>query len=226
MKEIWISALNTIIEELQILISEKKSLTLYMKGGRKEKIFLKKIWEKDDARFLIFQKEIPFKITGPDDFFIAYKHENTPLYGFQCVIHNDHDSIFATHLPKEIFQLQRRRHPRIRTPQRSNASILFKHKSRVFRANVIDICQEGSRLSGEFNTFIKTRDQITPLGLSLFLLHAKTESALIHIPEADVIRVSHNRDQSKDIAVQFKLNGLPLKSLQEFISQRLMEEAY
>lgn len=225
MKETWISASNTIIEELQRIISEQKTLTLYMKGGRKEKITLKKIWEKDDAKFLIFQKEMPFAITSPEDFLIVYKYENTPLYGFQCVIRNDHDSIFAAHLPKEIFQLQRRRHQRIRTPERSTASILFKHKSRVFLANVQDICQEGSRLSGEFKTFIQTRDQITPLGLSLFLRHARTESALIHIPEADVIRVSNNRDQTKDVAVQFKLSGAPLKSLQNFISQRITEDA-
>lgn len=223
MKNVWANEPEKIDAELQYIINNKISIVFVCQDAKALKITAKGLTNAKDNNLLV--------LYYPDTFthfthqcFCYYHLEGTSMRGFQCVPVKKTGAYLGVKIPDEIFEIQRRKFIRVRTPHDSLATFSLRNKQRVLSGAIKDISLEGAKIIGRFPTVILKNDILTPVSLSLFKKFRSTEEIQIHIPEATVARSAGDDETTTEVALHFQLPPEKRKLLDEYVQIRQREE--
>ena len=223
MKETLTQDVEKIIKEIITLTEKELPLTLIQKSQAPQTIYTKGIESRDNRyKVLVFQKKEPF--TAPEEPCLVFYHPaNQPMRGFQVVTVHQSDDQLEAKIPREIVQIQRRKHPRFVKTGKSSAFFTSKGGSSLFNVDVKDICIEGARLVGTFTDNIKSGDILAPLTLELRLVHGEFQEKII-IPEAKVQWVNDHTGGKRVMGIHFTLTDKELDRLDSYLNILSLQE--
>ncbi len=224
MRKLWTTDPETIHQEIEIVIKDKSQFTLFQHGQPTRKLIAKEITEKDGGKHVIFTKLTPFSISE-DICYLVYHRTGEMMRGFHGPSQLESPQLLAVPFPTEIFQVQRRKFPRITTPGNSQASIALDYAQLPNTATVKDICMEGARLSGKISPRIRKNDIIGPISFTLYMQVATMAIDTFTVPQATVTRVHELDENSREIGIHFKLSEDARETLEHYIQLRSIEES-
>ncbi|MCB2184264.1 MAG: PilZ domain-containing protein [Desulfobulbaceae bacterium] len=222
MKKTCLTTIEDISAEIDKLINQKIGL-FCLRENKKSKIFFAKgkTQTKNGPLFILNH---PFKPACGNNCLFYYHLQGQPLRGFLCRQEKHVGTLLGLHYPDEIFEIQRRKYPRLPATKNSTANFALLNRQKFFVGRVEDISLQGARISGNFPVIIAKGDTVTPITLRLFQKRMKDEETEIHIPEAEVVRVSADAETTSEIAIHFTLQDREHKSLMHYIDIRTIEE--
>lgn len=226
MKYLWANDPEKIKAELQYIISNKISMIFVCQNAKAVKITAKGFFanaKESDLLVLSFPGNFPDLAIQC----ICYYHlPATPMRSFQCVPVKKTGAYLVVKIPAKIFEIQRRKFPRVKPPQQSVATFSLRNKQRVLSGRIKDISLEGARITGNFPTVILKNDIVTPVSLSLFKKFKNQDETLIQIPEATVARSTGDDETTSELALHFQLPPEKLQRLDEYVQSRQREENF
>ncbi|MBU0731162.1 MAG: PilZ domain-containing protein [Proteobacteria bacterium] len=222
MRRVWAESPETITQEINLLIDDQTRLNFCQKTAPNQVVFLSAIEPDDSGSCIKLTKRNAFGI-NPGECFLFYKRVNQLMRGFKSlVLNNDRKNITAS-LPSEIFEIQRRKHPRLTTPGNSRATFIPDGKQRLITCRVLDVTLDGARLVGNFSSSIKKDDILKPLSLSLCLRYSDLEHK-INITQARVAWVAERSKDQRLMGVYFTEQNTDLEQLKHYLHLRLLED--
>lgn len=226
LQEIIIKNQEQILEQIKLLLTNKTRLTFYQKGCKPQIVFAKGI-DKKAAKIplLVFFKQKNFKALQ-ENCNIFYRLKGGLMRGFQSVPHKEAKRFLALELPKNIFQIQMRKHPRVKTPGDSRVMFSQIGKQRLHLANLIDIGLRGAKLRGRITANVKKGDLIGPLSFTLCMNNLKIDETTLNVYEASVVRIKEigGDKQETEMAITYKLNEKEQMPLEDYIQMRDLED--
>lgn len=156
--------------------------------------------------------------------FFYYHVKEKPMRCFHCIPDKQVKSLLAVNYPKEIFEVQRRKFPRIKAWNDSSVSFSLAGKQKIHNGKIIDVCMEGAKISGDFSIQMSAGDIIAPLSMTLLFRLMKNEEAHVHIPEATVVRSDVNEHGTKEFSIHFSLPVKLQDPLARYVDMRRLEE--
>jgi len=221
MRELLTDNPEKIYNELVSLIANKTKVTLYQKNAKPHVIHPKSVEVNQNA--LIFYKSEPFS-AAPGGCFLFYQPKQQPVHVFQASILDNGEKLITTDFPKGIYQVQRRKHPRIKSPD-SQATLVFKDKQKLYYATVLDVGQEGGKIAGQFSLTTKRGDKIVVLDLTLRMKNKLLDETKVHVTEAVVAWFVDKGKGCHEIGIHFKLSVEELENMEQYITMRLIEDS-
>jgi hypothetical protein len=143
---------------------------------------------------------------------------------FHCIPEKQINSLLALKYPEEIFEIQRRKYPRIKTYNDSLVSFSLAGKQRVYGGKIIDVCMEGAKITGDFPVKIGPGNVVSPLSMTLFLRSSQSRESVVHIPEARVVRSLFRGEQTKEFSIHFVLPENLKEPLARYVDMRRLED--
>jgi len=224
MRKLWTTDPETIQEEMKIVIRDKSPFSLFQHGQPTRKLVAHEITEKEGIKHIIFTKLAPFSVSE-DICYLVYHRPGEMMRGFHGPSQRESQQLLAVEFPSEIFQVQRRKFPRITTPGSSQASIALEHTQLPNTTSVADICLEGARMSGKLSPRIRKNDIIGPITFTLYMRIATMTIDTFTVPQATVTRVRELDENTREIGVHFKISGESRETLEHYIKLRTIEDA-
>lgn len=224
MRKLWTTDPEKIQQEMEIVIREKSQFSLFQHNQPTRKLTAHEITEKDGAKHIIFTKLSAFSCSE-DVCYLVYHRPGEMMRGFHGPSQRESQQLLAVEFPTEIFQVQRRRFPRISTPGKSHASIALEHAKLPNTAAVSDVCLEGARMHGKLSPRIRKNDVIGPITFTLHMRIATLAIDTFTVPEATVTRVVELDEDTREIGVHFKISGESRETLEHYIKLRNIEDA-
>lgn len=224
MRKLWTTDPESIHQEMAIVIKDKSPFSLFQHGQPTRKLVAHEITEKDGVKHIIFTKLSPFTISE-DICYLVYHRPGEMMRGFHGPSQRESQQLLAVEFPSEIFQVQRRKFPRITTPGNSQASIALAHAQLPNTGSVADICLEGARITGKLSPRIRKNDLIGPITFTLFMSIATLAIDTFTVPEATVTRVREIDENTREIGIHFKITGESRDTLEHYIKLRTIEDA-
>ncbi len=217
MKKVWSNDPGIIEEKLNTLLQHRIPVTLAKKGHESQTVFLREINQKKTVSLIQFTKskdlcykqEPCFFLYRPLEY-ITHIFEGAPL---------DEDEKRLTILkPSVIFELSKRKFPRIPARTGSLGVYLLPYSTRLYKASLKNVSREGLLMVGTCPSFIKEGITIGPLDLTLERESSVIDPLRVHIPEAVVVRVNRTGENGlAEMAVHFQLEGENLYSIDQYI---------
>lgn len=124
MRKLWTTDPEKIQQEMEIVIRDKSQFSLFQHGQPTRKLIAHEITEKDGAKHIIFTKLTPFSCSE-DICYLVYHRPGEMMRGFHGPSQRESQQLLAVQFPSEIFQVQRRKFPRIDTPGNSQYPSLW-----------------------------------------------------------------------------------------------------
>jgi len=203
MKGIWSSDPIQIINELISIVELAIPLSIYSEYGSSAiSTNVQSVCGYNGVDYFILQKPANWKQAKGS--YIIYKKEGQPARGFILQVDKESEGQIAALIPREIFQVQRRKHLRIDTLPSSQATFLVKNKIQMSTCLIKDISLEGVCLNGIPAYELKVGDELGPLTLMLTMMKNHTEVYDITIPHAVVRWVIDKGDRVVDLGIFFK----------------------
>jgi hypothetical protein len=225
MKKTWSTNIDEISKEIDLLIAEKARLTCLREKKRTTALYVKGKTQLDNSNLLMLST--PRKEICPKKRCLFYYHrEGCPIRGFHCTPEMLLDGLLGVHYPTEIFEIQRRKFPRIQVPPDSRANFALLNRQGLHVGRIEDISLEGARISGDFPIILEKGSIITPITLTLMPRSYRRhgDETIIHIPEATVMWSKSDEDVTREFAVHFILQELQLQALGHYILCMVMKE--
>ncbi|MBI5556795.1 MAG: PilZ domain-containing protein [Deltaproteobacteria bacterium] len=225
MNKTWSTNVDEISKEIDLLVYEKAKLFCLREKGATNTLFVKGKTRLNNSDLLVLSH--PEKNICPKNQCLFYYHTNgSPVRGFHCTPEKLVNGLLAVHYPKEIFEIQRRKFPRVPVARDSRVSFSLLNRHRFHVGRIEDISLEGARISGEFPVIIEKGAIVTPITLTLIPPYLRQPNETnIHIPEATVIRSIQDEDITKELAIHFILNELQQQeALERYILSQIKRE--
>lgn len=225
MKQLWIDDQKLIGAEIERLIQQKIPL-FCLRPDRKEtaKLLISGTTCQKNQTMLVLNHPHQPTCNKPTCLFY-YHFANEPLRLFECHRVKKIDKYLGLILPKEIFEIQRRRYPRVPTPNNSMATFSFERKQRVYHATVEDVSAGGARLQTKIQDIIRKGTVITPLSLNLFQRFRIGEETRVIIPEATVKWSVVEGEFTSKMGLHFSLQGSSHETITNYVDLRSLEDA-
>ena len=140
--------------------------------------------------------------------------EGLPILGFSCPITREGERVLATMLPRSVFAVDLRAHPRFTPRDGSMATFFVRGRSRVSICMMADISMGGVKLVGTPTSPIQANDIIGPCTLSL----AGRDALISHeltVNRASVVRLEQGDGGQLGLGVRFELSEHEEKQLKE-----------
>ncbi|MDH5298033.1 MAG: PilZ domain-containing protein [Desulfobulbaceae bacterium] len=224
MRKLWTNVEEKIREEIETAVTDKVPFNLFQADQPPRPLRAQEITEKNGSKLIIFSKGVPFN-TNKETCYLVYRRQGQMMRGFNGIPLLETPQLLAMSFPAEIFQIQRRKHPRIKTPGKSQAAIALEYTQRLNIAAVIDISMEGAKLIGKLSPRIRTGDIIGPITFTLHMRVATLNIDTLSIPKAKVVRVSEVDDETREIGLHFKVAGEERSTLEHYLQLRTIEDA-
>ena len=227
LQEIIITDPEQIQKEIKGLFENKIQLTFYQKGCKPQAVFAKGI-DKKAAKTPLLVLFKPKEFEARQEMCnIFYRLEGQYMRGFQAVPHKEAKRFLALELPNDIFQIQLRKNPRVKTPPDSRVMFSQVGKQRLILTNLLDISLGGAKLRGRITANIKKGDIIGPLSLTLCMKNFKLDETTLNIYKAKVIRIKEigGDEQETELAISYKLNEKEQMPLEDYMHIRDLEDA-
>lgn len=224
MRKLWTTDLETIQQELELVISDKVPFNLFQHGQPARNLIAHEITEKDSIKHIIFTKLAPFTVTEKMCY-LVYQRPGEMMRGFNGPSKRESDLLLAVPLPNEIFHIQRRKFARFDTPGNSKASIALDYAKLPNSASVTNVSLEGARMVGKLSSRIRKSDKIGPISFTLCLQLASLAIDTFTVPSATVAWVNEREDRTREIGISFKLTGAAKMTLDHYLKLRTIENA-
>jgi len=224
MKQLWTEDAEMIRQEMDLIVQEKIRLFCIRRSVQNmKKLIAHGITQTEAGPLLILDH--PHEPTCSQSTCNYYYHrKGQPLRCFECVKGKRVETYLGMTFPTRIFDIQRRRHPRVDTPDTSSATFSFQNKQRVHYGKVLNVSLAGARLAGDIPTIVKKGEIITPLVLTLHQQLYVGEETRIHIPEATIKRVLADDERTMELGVHFSLPTDEHQTMADYIEMRNIEE--
>jgi len=174
-----------------------------------------------DDLLVLYHPHTP-SCTSPTCLFY-YHTKGQPLRFFESPRVKKADKYLGLKLPREIYDIQRRRFPRVLAMPNSMAIFSFQHKQRVHHCTVADVSLGGARIVGTIPSVVAKGDVITPLTISLYRRSASREETRVHVPEAEVKWAVVEGSQTQAMGIRFSLPDKARQVLADYIDLRMIE---
>ncbi|MDH4321728.1 MAG: PilZ domain-containing protein [Desulfobulbaceae bacterium] len=224
MRKLWTTDPDTIQQEMEIVTKDKAPFSLFQSGQPTRKLTALEISEKDGVKHIIFTKLTPFTVSE-DICYLIYHRPGEMMRGFHGPSQRESQQLLAVPFPTEIFQVQRRKFPRIDTPGNSQASIALDYAQLPNVASVVDICLEGAKMIGKLSPRIRKNDVIGPITFTLYMRVATMAIDSFTVPNATVTRVRELDEIKREIGIHFKISGEARATLEHYIKLRTIEDS-
>ena len=227
MRRLWTDDSEKIHAEVELLIQNKS--TLFCMRHRKNevrKLYVTGTTNSGGSELLVVNH--PHEPSCDKPTCVFYYHlEDSPLRYFELTRVKKVDKYLGLEFPKEVFEIQRRRYPRVKTPHNSSANFSFQKKTSVYHAEVEDVSLGGVKLRTDIqsNSNISKGDIIAPLSLTLFQRFRTDEEIYFVIPEATVAWTATEGQRTVKIGLEFSLLGYTQKELSDYIDLRTLEDS-
>lgn len=222
MRKLWTTDRVTIEEELRLVVKEKIPFNLFQHGQPVRNLIPHDITIKDKVRHIVFAKLTPFNVSD-DICYLLYHRPGELMRGFNGPSKRESEQLLAVPLPVEIFQVQRRKFPRVSTPGNSIASIALDYTKLPNMATVADISMEGASLNGNLSPRIHKDEIIGPITFTLRLGISSVSVDTFTVPKATVAWVRDKENNTREIGLHFKLSGASKLTLEHYIKLRSAE---
>jgi len=155
-----------------------------------------------------------------------YHRQGKPLRYFESVRVKKAQRYLGLMMPQEIFNIQRRRFPRVPTAPESAAVFFIKNKQRLSRCTVADVSLGGAKIVGSIPAVVSKGDVVVPLTISLFKRFASHDEIRILVPEATVVWSQVLGGETRSMGIRFSLSGEGRQALSDYIDLRAIEVRY
>ncbi len=223
MKKLWSKNTQEITDEIQALINNKSQIIFVNHSGTPKKARAKGMARTKSSNLLVI--DYPVQIEDLSKKCLCYYHKKgCPIMGFYCTPAQQTDEYLGVNLPNQIFEIQRRKFPRVTTPNQSVASFSLMNRNRVIHGKVENVSMNGAKIYGDFPTIINKNNTVIPISLSLFQRFKHHQETPIHIPEALVARAEDNKGRTNGFGIIFDLPGNIQPVMEEYVDFRSMED--
>ncbi|MEN8257785.1 MAG: hypothetical protein ABFS09_07985 [Thermodesulfobacteriota bacterium] len=138
MKRHWSKNKDEIVEEIEKLGQDEISLILARSGDPACAISIRRLFEEACDFFVEFDKPPTLQLDEGEPYCVFYqRNEQSLMRGFSLQAVRQSERFARASLPEEIFEVQRRRHPRVYTPQHSSLTCVPKNSQRLFTAQIL-----------------------------------------------------------------------------------------
>jgi len=220
MKNIWTEDAETIRQEIEFLIENKISLVCGRKGlEQMAKLPISGITVSNNGPLLILYH--PHEPTCSSKRCTFYYHvKGNPLRVFECNRIKKVEKFVAFELPKQIFNIIKRKSQRITTPNNSIATFSIQNKQRIYNGTIDDVSLEGAKLSVDIPSLIERGSIICHITFNIFYLKASKDETVINIPEAEIAWAKHDKERTTTIGIKFVLSEKDFDKLSTYIDLR------
>ncbi len=209
--------------EIDRIIAKGVRLCCIRNRAKPVSLFVKNKIQAKTGTLLVVQH--PQKRICPQKKCLFYYHiKGQAARYFHCKPVKQVGDFLALNYPNEIFEIQRRKHPRVKAYNGSCVCFTMANKQRVMVGKIVDVCMEGAKISGDFSTKISAGNLITPMSMTLSYQYVKSEDATIQVPEATVVRVVNDGNDTKEFSVRFLLPDKLQESMERYVDMCSFEK--
>ena len=227
MHERWLIDSDQIIFELIKLVTGKNNLYVYTEDEPDGLITrATHVCGYDGEDYLLLLSDGGLQ-TGQRGFVIYREPDEELGRGFAMEIKGSTANQVAVSLPAEIFQIQRRRHPRISTPASSEVQFYLLDEQIRHTLQVEDISRISARVSGQPRQELAVGSRLEGLSFALKRELYDNRPYAIQLRYAQVLKVKaspHNPTQ-QELVLSFQPSPVEHEQLELYIESRLWESA-
>lgn len=222
MNQVWTTNADKILESFTSAIAADVDFSLLLTGGSKKTGRALKLHSYEGKMYFIMQRPPDF-LSSHEVQGVFFKVQGLPALSFHCNLLKRTEKLLAFPVPRELFFVQRRRHPRFLTPQGSIASFFLDKKERVNVCLIKDISMGGAKLQGSPAYRLNPRDVIGPSTLTI----SGYESLLtreITLQKATIVRTNIN--DKMEIGLSFMLNNKEKQQMSSHLNYLTRESPF
>ena len=226
MKQVWTEEKSKIYSEITDIVSGK--IGLYCVRGnvrRKKRLRVSGTTDLADTGKLLILHHPHDPTCSKESCHFYYHKAGAPLRCFECVRTKRAADYMGYQYPSVIFDIQRRRFPRVETPNDSSATFSFQRKQRIYSAQVLDISLQGIRLAVDYPGEVNAGDILNPISLTLFKRFDTNEEIIIQLEQAEVKRSMGDGEHTNELGLEFKVSGKEEDVLASYIDIRQIEDS-
>lgn len=224
MREPLFTKCQDITQELAILLKKKTPLSFYQQCNPMQPVLLRGVDLKHEPPLVVILKKNGFQ-AEEGSCCLLFRPDGQIPRGFNGTILKQSEHHLGVSLPTEIFQIQRRKCGRYRTPPPSKVVFTLKEGQRLHNGRVVDISCEGAKLAGFFPPKLEKDMEIGPLSFTLNLQLAKGEVTHFTAAEAVIAWTARDGDEIKEMGLRLHLASAEKEKLEQYIELRILEEA-
>ncbi len=220
MKTIWSEDSAEIRAELQKNNDDQVGMTLI--GPSLAPIFITvKALVRDGNQFFVeFEKPEGVELEG--ELFAFYQRDDFNLMrGFKLGEMRQTNRFFRIPPPEHIFEVQRRKFPRVYAAEGSCMTCAPRASRRILHGEVIDVSLEGAKIFGKL-IGVQEGTVLAPVTLTLFFDDRRTEEIVINIAEAVVVREIRVKEKV-ELSFHFQTEDADML-LNKYIELRILEQ--
>ena len=222
MKESWTRDPQQIQEELASLVKSSIPLKVfYRKNTAPVDTVLQHVCDYEGEDYVVLKRPAGWQDSKKN--YVLYKIGGQPTRGFAVIIHSKSENQLAAPIPKEIFQINQRRHTRIDVPDSSKAILHFDDPQKKHTCLVKDLSLSGVSLEECPTAGIKEGDEVGSVKLELAMSDYESEMYDITIPAATVARLEKNGGSETLLGLSFSLDGDTQEQLHKYLDLRIWE---
>ena len=220
MKETWSEDAAEIIAELQRNCDDQIAFTLLGPSMSPTFVTVRAISKNKGQVFVEFEKPEGLEFDG--EIFAFYRPDDLSLMrGFKLEGLRQSNRFFRMAIPELIFEVQRRKFPRIYVAEGSSVTCAPQASRRILQAQVIDVSMEGAKIFGRL-TGVTKGTIFAPLTLTLCFTDKRCADVVINIAQAVVVREIRVKEK---VEVSFHFHSKNADDLlKKYIEQRILEQ--
>jgi len=223
-KKVLTQAQEEILNEISLLKNEITPLSFCQKQKAPQVVYVNKL----DAtgNMLVLLKPEEFNAEPGKHCFVFFHPLGRFMTCFQSEIIEDGYRYLAISLPRQLYQICRRKCPRVETPPDSK-TIFFKYsRPDLNHAVVMDISMEGAKLACASNPMIRPEEVFGPVEFNLCLRHDSHTAFTLTVPEAKIVW-QKEKESGMMMGVCFKLKETNAnhERLKRYIDMLTLEKA-
>ncbi len=219
MKTIWSEDTAEIMAELQRNNDERISMTLLGPALPPSFITIRSVGQNGEQVFVEFEKPEGIQLEG--DLFVFYIREDLSLMrGFKLGALRQTNRFFRVALPPHIFEVQRRKFPRVYAAGGSTMNCAPKASRRILHGQVIDVSLGGAKVFGNL-LGVEQGTVLSPLTLTLCFDERQREDVVVTIAEAVVVREIRVKEKV-ELSFRFQTESAD-DLLRKYIELRILE---
>lgn len=225
MKKLFTSDPTEISNEINSLIEKKISLAC-AKGGtdviKKFPLVTKSTTSSGDL-IVIFHPEPACDSTKC----VFYYHsKGSPLRYFETERVKKADQYLGLKYPKEIYNVFRRKHPRVSAGRQSTVTFSIAHRQRLFTGTVVDISLNGAQVSVDIRVPLSVGDTLCALSFILYSRLLEDYEETLTLSAAKIVWLQSDEERIHTLGLYFDPDENSHDSLNNYINLRGIEDPH
>ncbi|MBA3015195.1 MAG: PilZ domain-containing protein [Proteobacteria bacterium] len=224
MKKLFTNNPTEIAEEINSLITNKGALVC-AKGGTSDKMKKLPLVAKSKSSagdlMVILHPDHP---CDSDKCSFYYATAGAPLRYFEAARVKKAKQFLGLQYPTEIYNVFRRKSPRVQTARKSTITFSILHKQRVYSGKVVDISLNGAQLSIDLPAQLSTGDTLCALSFILCSRLLADYEETITLAEAKIVWIQTEEERNHTLGINFEPDDNARDALENYINLRKIED--